>query len=74
MNSTRGIERELKRISQRVEELRKKVIVRKSAQSKGTKAQLDAFKRWEELGKRVSAKWKGPDAVEEIRLQREKTW
>jgi antitoxin component of MazEF toxin-antitoxin module len=29
---------------------------------------------WEKLRKEVSAKWKGPSAVEEIRDQRTKKW
>ncbi len=74
MESTRDIERKLKRISDEVEQIRKQVIRQKTERSKKNKNQLAAIKRWEKLGKRITARWKGPTAVEEIRLQREKVW
>lgn len=39
------------------------------------KEKSEQIKRdWENLGKEVSKKWKGPSAVEEIRDQRTKKW
>ena len=62
----------LNRIVREINEIRKDVVVLKLARKpqhiqKRTKA-------WKALAKKVSSRWQGPSAVEEIASQREKAW
>lgn len=48
-----------------------KAIIRMKLEEKGKRE--DRLSKWKLLGEKVSSKWVGPTAVEEIRQQREKT-
>lgn len=66
------LDEKLNRIVREINEIRKDVVVLKLAQKpqhtqKRTKA-------WKALAQKVSSKWQGPSAVEEIASQREKAW
>ena len=51
--------------------MKKQIILDKSIKAEPAQHKI---REWKALGKKVSAKWKGPSAVEEIRQQREKVW
>jgi archaellum component FlaC len=51
--------------------MKKQIILDKSFK---VEAAQNRIREWKALAKKVSAKWKGPSAVEEIRQQREKVW
>ena len=71
MQATAEIRTYLDHITQDIEELKKMLILRGPANRRKTE---EAWKDLMELSKKISRQWTGPDVVEEIRDQREKTW
>jgi len=67
----KSLESRLNDLIHEITEMRKQIILNKS--NKAEEAQ-NRIREWKALGKKVSAKWNGTSAVEEIRQQREKTW
>jgi len=68
---SRTLENRLNTLIHEIIEIKKLIILDKSVKVESVENRL---REWKALGKKVSAKWKGPSAVEEIRQQREKTW
>jgi len=54
-----------------IKELQKTVIHLKQEENKAEKERVS---NWVRLGKEISSKWTGHNAVEEIREQRDKRW
>jgi len=72
MEQEMNLDEKLKRIVREVNEIRKEVIVLRfthRAPEPGNR-----IKTWRRLAEKVSSKWQGPSALEEIRSQREKSW
>jgi hypothetical protein len=67
----KSLESRLDDLIHEITEMKKQIILDKTIKAK---AAHDRILEWKSLGKKVSAKWKGPSAVEEIRDQREKRW
>ena len=67
----KSLESRLNDLIHEITEIRKQIILDKSIK---VAAVQNRMREWKALGKKVSAKWKGPSAVEEIRQQREKVW
>ena len=67
----KSLESRLNDLIHEITEMRKQIILDKSIK---VEAAQNRLREWKALGKKVSAKWNGPSAVEEIRQQREKTW
>ena len=68
---SRTLENRLNTLIHEIIEIKKLIILDKSVKVESVENRL---REWKALGKKVSAKWKGPSAVEEIRQQREKLW
>jgi hypothetical protein len=67
----KSLESRLNDLIHEITEMRKQIILDKSTK---VEAAQNKIREWKVLGKKVSAKWNGPSAVEEIRQQREKAW
>ena len=67
----KSLESRLDDLIHEIMEMKKQIIFDKSIK---VEAAQNRIREWKALGKKVSAKWKGPSAVEEIRQQREKVW
>ena len=65
----KSLENRLNDIIHEITEIKKQIILDKSIK---VEAAQGTIRQWKALGKKVSAKWNGPSAVEEIRQQREK--
>jgi hypothetical protein len=68
---SRTLENRLNGLIHEITEMKKQIILDKSIKVEATQSSI---RKWKNLGKKVSAKWNGPSAVEEIRHQRDKTW
>ncbi len=68
---SRILENRLNGLIHEITEIKKQIILDKSIKVEAVQSRI---REWKTLGKKVSAKWNGPSAVEEIRQQREKTW
>jgi len=68
---SKTFEHRLSDLIHEITEMRKELILDKSFKVAAAQKRI---REWKVLGKKVSAKWNGPSAVEEIRQQREKTW
>ena len=67
----KSLKNRLNNLIHEMTEMKKEIILDKSFK---VEAAQNRIREWKALAKRVSAKWKGPSAVEEIRQQREKVW
>jgi len=67
----KSLEDRLNNLIHEITEMKKQIILDKSVKVEAAQTRI---REWKALGKRVSTKWNGPSAVEEIRQQREKTW
>jgi phage shock protein A len=67
----KSLENRLNDLIHEMTEMKKQVILDKSFKVHATQSRI---REWKALAKKVSAKWNGPSAVEEIRQQREKVW
>jgi hypothetical protein len=67
----KSLESRLNDLIHEITEMRKQLILDKSIKVEAAQSRI---REWKTLGKKVSAKWNGPSAVEEIRQQREKVW
>lgn len=67
----KSLESRLNDIIHEITEMRKQIILDKSVK---VETAQNRVREWKALGKKVSANWNGPSAVEEIRQQREKIW
>ena len=67
----KSLESRLDDLIHEIIEMKKQIIFDKSVK---VEASQNRIREWKALGKKVSAKWKGPSAQEEIRQQREKSW
>ena len=67
----KSLESRLNDLIHEITEMRKQIILDKSNK---VEAAQNRIREWKALGKKVSAKWNGLSAVEEIRQQREKIW
>ena len=65
----KSLENRLDDLIHEITEMKKQIILEKSIK---LGAAQNSIREWKALGKKVSAKWNGPSAVEEIREQREK--
>jgi len=72
MGQNMKLDERLSRIVREINDIRKEVVVLKLT-SRATLTE-NRVKAWERLAKKVSSRWQGPSAVEEIASQREKTW
>ena len=72
MGQEMKLDEKLNRIVRQINEIRKDVVILKLAGRPGRTQK--STKAWKALAERVSSKWQGPSAVEEIASQREKTW
>jgi len=72
MGQEMKLDEKLNRIVREVNEIRKEVVVPRLA-GKAPVTEKRA-KAWKRLAEKVSSRWQGPSAVEEIASQREKTW
>jgi hypothetical protein len=68
---SKSLENRLNDLIHEISEIRKHIILDKVVK---VEAAQNRMKDWKTLGKKVSAKWNGPSAVEEIREQRDKKW
>jgi len=68
---SKTLESRLNDLIHEITEMKKQIILDKSIK---VEAAQNKIREWKILGKKVSAKWNGPLAVEEIRQQREKAW
>ena len=68
---SKSLENRLNDLIHEISEIRKHIILDKVVK---VEAAQNRMKGWKTLGKKVSAKWNGPSAVEEIREQRDKKW
>jgi hypothetical protein len=67
----KSLENRLNDLIHEMTEMKKQIILDKSFK---VEAAQNRIREWKALAKRVSAKWNGSSAVEEIRQQREKVW
>ena len=67
----KSLENRLNDLIHEIAEMKKQLILDKAIK---VEAARNSIREWKILGKKVSAKWDGPSAVEEIRQQREKAW
>ena len=67
----KSLENRLNDLIHEIAEMKKQIILDKAIK---VEAARNSIREWKILGKKVSAKWEGPSAVEEIRQQREKAW
>jgi hypothetical protein len=67
----KSLENRLNDLIHEIAEMKKQIILDKAIK---VEAARNSIREWKILGKKVSAKWDGPSAVEEIRQQREKAW
>jgi hypothetical protein len=67
----KSLENRLNDLIHEMTEMRRQIILDKSFKVDAAQSRI---REWKALAKRVSAKWNGPSAVEEIRQQREKVW
>jgi len=67
----KSLENRLNDLIHEMTEMKKQVILDKSFKVQAVHSRI---REWKVLAKKVSAKWNGPSAVEEIRQQREKVW
>ena len=67
----KSLENRLNDLIHEIAEMKKQIILDKAIK---VEAARNSIREWKILGKKVSAKWEGPSAVEEIRHQREKAW
>ena len=68
---SRTLENRLNGLIHEITEMKKQIILDKSIKVEAAQSRI---REWKTLGKKVSAKWNGPSALEEIRQQREKVW
>ncbi len=72
MGQEMKLDKKLNRIVREINEIRKDVVILKLASKpQHTKKRTKA---WKALARKVSSRWQGPTAVEEIASQREKAW
>lgn len=64
------LEHRLDDLIHKISEIKKQLFLEKLSKRKNS---TDKMKRWKTLGAEISLKWCGLSAVEEIRLQREKS-
>lgn len=67
----KSLESRLNDLIHEITEIKKQMILDKSIKVEAAPKKII---EWKALGKKVSAKWDGLSAVEEIRQQREKVW
>jgi len=67
----KSLENRLNALIHEITEIKKQIILKKSINVEGGQNRI---LEWKALGKKVSAKWNGLSAVEEVRQQREKVW
>jgi len=72
MGQEMKLEKKLNRIVRQINEIRKDVVILKLAARPGRTPKRT--RAWKALAEKVSSRWQGPSAVEEIASQREKTW
>jgi hypothetical protein len=65
------LETRLNNLMHEIKEIKKSLILDKFSKVEGGQKKINA---WKGLAKKVSSKWDGLSAVEEIIQQREKTW
>jgi hypothetical protein len=65
------LENRLDDLMHEIQEIKKSIVLDKFAKVEGGQKKINA---WKNLGKKISSKWDGLSAVEEIIEQREKTW
>jgi hypothetical protein len=63
------LEHRLDELIHEIKEIKKQILIEKLVEKQSARSRVN---RWQKLGTQVSTKWRGPSAVEEIRLQREK--
>jgi hypothetical protein len=68
---SKSLESRLSALMHEITEMKKQIVLDKPIKVDGAQNRI---REWKALGKKVSAKWRGPSAVEEIRQQREKKW
>jgi hypothetical protein len=68
---SRTLEHRLSNLIREIGEIKKELISQKYKIAESKKHRINT---WETLCKKVSSKWDNVSAVEEISLQREKTW
>ncbi len=67
----KSLEIRLNELIHKITEMKKEFILNKSIK---VEAGQNRIREWKAIGKKVSAKWNGLSAVEEIREQRKKAW
>lgn len=73
MDKITTLERKLKRVMRDVHQIQKELLFAKVRSRRRPTKNSTFTADWKDLGREVSAAWKGrPDAVEEIRWHREK--
>ena len=65
------LENKLSNLINEIKEIKKDLIPLEIKKKPGTKHRLH---KWKSLGKEISSKWHKISAVEEINMQREKSW
>ncbi len=66
-----SLEDKLSRLIHEIKEIKKDIILQEIAKTSASRQKIN---RWKRLGEKVSSRWDNVSAVEEISLQREKTW
>lgn len=66
-----SLDDKLSRLIHEIKEIRKEMMLKEPIRPRASKQKIT---RWKSLGQRVSEKWNGMSAVQEISFQREKTW
>lgn len=67
----KSLENKLGNLIHEIKEIKKELILQKIEKVGEAKKNIDL---WKALGRKVSSKWDHVSALEEIALQREKTW
>lgn len=67
----KSLEIRLNELIHEITEMKKEIILNKSIK---VEAGQNKIREWKAIGKKVSAKWNGLSAVQEIREQRKKAW
>lgn len=65
------VENKLSKLIHEIRELEKELILKGISKKEISKQRIT---RWKALGEKVSAKWDKISAVEEVSMQREKSW
>ena len=65
------LENKLSNLINEIKEIKKELILMEIKKKHGAKNKLN---KWKSLGEEISSKWNKISAVEEINIQREKSW